>query len=298
MQLHKVTNCALRLVDADRTDPPGTGGSMIKRIWLYPPLAFARVGSSPTPCDNFYWGPDDLSPEGTARTRIVRRGDAEGRGGRRRHRAIGRRNRSIRLQRRETGCGRSAPSSSSMRHGMNDGKETGAPLRRRCSTASTTARGPDVAGRDRQSQGLSSHRLAWRPYRGVGRDFGGDYGRKPLEGCSPTVGQPLVPVGQHIPLGSVQATRPDGDFPEFRLRFTPPAGKVYAPADIAVRLGNSQAAGRDRRRMSTSWRARHGTDPLEEMTSSAVVQQGLAGLRTPGRPVPAQSEPRPGRNTT
>ena len=44
---------------------------MIKRIWLYPPLAFARVGSSPTPCENFYWGPDDLSPQGTARTQIV-----------------------------------------------------------------------------------------------------------------------------------------------------------------------------------------------------------------------------------
>ena len=44
---------------------------MIKRIWLYPPLALARVGSSPVPCENFYWGPDDLTPEGTARTRIV-----------------------------------------------------------------------------------------------------------------------------------------------------------------------------------------------------------------------------------
>jgi hypothetical protein len=44
---------------------------MIKRIWLYPPLAFARVGSSATPCENFYWGPDDLTPGGTARTRIV-----------------------------------------------------------------------------------------------------------------------------------------------------------------------------------------------------------------------------------
>src|SRR5260370_28335077 len=44
---------------------------MIKRIWLYPPLAFARVGGSSTPCENFYWGPDDLTPDGTARTRIV-----------------------------------------------------------------------------------------------------------------------------------------------------------------------------------------------------------------------------------
>src|SRR5262245_47668900 len=44
---------------------------MIKRIWLHPPLAFARVGGSKTPCDNFCWGPDDLAPDGTARTRLV-----------------------------------------------------------------------------------------------------------------------------------------------------------------------------------------------------------------------------------
>ena len=44
---------------------------MITRIWIHPPLAFARVGGSEKPCDNFSWGSDDLTPEGTARTKIV-----------------------------------------------------------------------------------------------------------------------------------------------------------------------------------------------------------------------------------
>ena len=45
-----------------------------------------------------------------------------------------------------------------------------------------------------------------------------------------------MPAGQHILLGSVQATVPTADFPEFRLRFTPPSGKVYAPSNISHRL--------------------------------------------------------------
>lgn len=36
--------------------------------------------------------------------------------------------------------------------------------------------------------------------------------------------------GKSIPLGSVQYIKPTDAFPEIRLRFTPPAGKVYGPA--------------------------------------------------------------------
>ena len=64
----------------------------------------------------------------------------------------------------------------------------------------------------------------------------------------------------------MQATRPIGDFPEFRLRFTPPSGKVYAPADIAVRLGNlrppKEVAGNIEQALA---QIAKGTDPLEVM---------------------------------
>jgi hypothetical protein len=61
---------------------------------------------------------------------------------------------------------------------------------------------------------------------------------KPLCGKSPDCAQPLVPKGQSIPLGSVQLTCPTRDFPEFRLRFTPGKGVVYAPAGTNERLEN------------------------------------------------------------
>lgn len=41
---------------------------MIEEIWLHPPLAFARLGPSPVPCDNYRWGMSDLSPGGTGKT--------------------------------------------------------------------------------------------------------------------------------------------------------------------------------------------------------------------------------------
>lgn len=43
---------------------------MIQSLWLYPPLAIARLGQFDTPCDNFHWGPNDLRPHGTGQTII------------------------------------------------------------------------------------------------------------------------------------------------------------------------------------------------------------------------------------
>ncbi|MFB7950510.1 hypothetical protein ACFC6L_37075, partial [Kitasatospora phosalacinea] len=44
---------------------------MIDRLWLQPPLAIARLGPSPVPCDNYRWGPSDLRPHGTGKTTVV-----------------------------------------------------------------------------------------------------------------------------------------------------------------------------------------------------------------------------------
>lgn len=44
---------------------------MIEKIWLYPPLAFARLGPSPEPCENYRYGDSDLSPRGTGKTVVL-----------------------------------------------------------------------------------------------------------------------------------------------------------------------------------------------------------------------------------
>jgi hypothetical protein len=42
-----------------------------RELWLYPPLAFARVGMSDHPMDDFAWGPNDVRPRGTGKTTVV-----------------------------------------------------------------------------------------------------------------------------------------------------------------------------------------------------------------------------------
>ncbi|GHO97421.1 hypothetical protein KSF_074690 [Reticulibacter mediterranei] len=43
---------------------------MVQELWLYPPLAFSRLGRSKIPCDSFRWGPNDVHPRGTGKTTI------------------------------------------------------------------------------------------------------------------------------------------------------------------------------------------------------------------------------------
>ena len=45
----------------------------IHRIWLQPPLAFARVGTSESPLDAFRWTQPDLRPRGSGRTALAPR---------------------------------------------------------------------------------------------------------------------------------------------------------------------------------------------------------------------------------
>ena len=43
---------------------------MINKLWFYPPMAFARLGASDRPCDNFHWSANDMQPRGTGKTTI------------------------------------------------------------------------------------------------------------------------------------------------------------------------------------------------------------------------------------
>jgi hypothetical protein len=43
----------------------------LTRIWLTPPLAFGRLGASPTPCAAFHWAANDLTPDGSGMTTLA-----------------------------------------------------------------------------------------------------------------------------------------------------------------------------------------------------------------------------------
>src|SRR5262245_20747279 len=49
----------------------GRPRTMLRKLLIYPPLAFARLGNCRTPLEAFSWGPNDNTPRGTGKTTIL-----------------------------------------------------------------------------------------------------------------------------------------------------------------------------------------------------------------------------------
>ena len=206
---------------------------MIRRLFLYPPLAFGRLGPSATPCDSYQWGPNDQSPRGTGKTTAV---PAET------------------LTVADDGT---VTSSVPSRVVFKD--EAG--FRPVCPFFEVHAEwdGDPAPGHGPVTPELLArfgHTLAdltWtvevanlKPFHytldpadrvAATVTLAGDRTtRQPLLGVSPSAAAaPLVPAGAHVPLGSIQLTRSTDDFPELRLRFTPATGHVYGPRNLSDR---------------------------------------------------------------
>jgi hypothetical protein len=205
----------------------------LRRLWIQPPLAFARLGNSDKPLDAFGWGPNDYSRDGTGKT-TIRPGETltMGKDGR-------------------IEC--SLPGKVTFKD--RDG------IRPVCPYFELWGRwgpGPEEEGPVTWSVlvacGLHPAHLEWtvevanlKPYF-MTRDWqtriearvkiqGNDFGtRHPLEGTSPGgASQPLVPAKKHIPLGAVRLSRPSRGFPGLRLRFTPARGNFYGPTNLGDR---------------------------------------------------------------
>ena len=207
---------------------------MIQKIWLYPPMAIGRVGPSQVPCDNFHWAANDLRPRGTGKTSI---------------------------QPEETlnvatdgSITSSLPSDITFKDSV--GFKPVCPffeLHGEWEINGNTLSGP-ITPQVLELFDLEASDLRWtvevanlKPYhftltegdriQAIVELAGNMTERQVLQGVAPVgVSQPIVPSGQFIPLGSIQLTRPTSDFPEFRLRFTPAAGKVYGPTNLSTRL--------------------------------------------------------------
>jgi hypothetical protein len=207
---------------------------VINRIWLHPPLAFARLGGSTTPCDNFQWAPSEATLKGNCRTRLAgatslsvdKDGNVSA------HRA------GKSLQLKDSDGFRPVCPFFELHANWIDGDRAGhgavtpALLKRfnldlesvhwtvrvanRKAFHFTGAEG-DIVSADVES--IPGHITTKHVLRGVSKR-GSD---------------PLVPPGGEfagIDFGSVQLTKPSPRFPQLRLRFTPPKGHVYAPTNL------------------------------------------------------------------
>ena len=229
---------ALRLVSGPREGPrcrAATGGELVRAIWIEPPLAIARVGGSPVPCGNFRWAANDLSPEGSGRTGLA---PAE-----------------TLAVAADGSVSASLPAEVVFRDA--DGIRPMCPFfelwgawREDDGTLQESAVTPALLERF----GLSVGEVSWRVKLSNRKPFhftldpaclveaavelaGDDTAARSLEGRSPATGAlPLVVDGRPLPMGRVQLTLPSAEFPELRLRFTPPVGATYGPDDLASRI--------------------------------------------------------------
>jgi hypothetical protein len=208
---------------------------MIEKLWLYPPLAIARLGTSATPCDNFNWSADDLRPRGTGKTTIQP---------------------AQTLQIAADGTvTASIPAAISFKDAQ--GFKPVCPFfelhgqwRTSAGVITEGAITPEVLAQF----GLTTRDVQWKVEVGNLKPFhytsatgdrivgtveiiGDVTTRQPLLGISPTDGSPpLATATNPLPLGSIQLTIPNDALPEIRLRFTPAIGAVYAPTNLQQRL--------------------------------------------------------------
>jgi hypothetical protein len=207
---------------------------VIEHIWFYPPLAFARLGSSETPLECFYWGEDDNLPRGSGKTTILP---------------------GLTLVVAKDGTVSSyIPDEIRFKDGDR--------FRPVCPFFELHASWRDQKGVVHEGEvtesllkhdGLTPADLVWeisvaniKPFNMTGDPDtrveahvtmrGDDVTSKELHGTAPiTARNPLVPVGQFIPLGHVQLTKPNSEFSGLRLRFTPAKGCFYGPTNLKER---------------------------------------------------------------
>ncbi|MGH3916241.1 MAG: hypothetical protein ACRDTC_22965, partial [Pseudonocardiaceae bacterium] len=206
---------------------------MITRLVLYPPLAYGRLGPSPKPCDNYSWGPNDLSPRGTGKTTIRPEETldvaADG--------TVTVRTPAKVQFKDANGFRPVCPFFELHAEWTTDGGAQSGPLT------------PDVLvanGHDLTDLGWTVTVANLKAFHYTQNDsdritahaelVGDDTAPRRLDGRSPEgTTNPLVPSGADVPLGSVQLTRPSAELPGLRLRFTPAAGVVYGPTDLPQR---------------------------------------------------------------
>ncbi|MEU7725760.1 hypothetical protein AB0B78_11010 [Streptomyces sp. NPDC040724] len=205
---------------------------MIEKMWLYPPLAFARLGPSPDPCENYRYGPNDLNPRGTGKTvalpvpSLVVAADGTlterlPQGNRARFKD-------------EHGFRPICPFFEVHGSWVIDGVRGDGPI----TTEVLDAFGltpADVRWKVEVANLKAHHCTRAEDDRidAAVEVAGNQHQKRPLEGRSPqSAARPLVPPGRHVPLGSVQIPQPSAAFPELRLRFTPAAGLVYGPTNL------------------------------------------------------------------
>jgi len=213
--------------------------SRIEKVWMCPPLAFARVGSAKEPLEAYFWGPNDTTPRGTDKTTIVPMetlymdtlGEITSR----------------------------IPDFISFRVFENN-KERFKPVCPWYELHGIVIRenekyeGP-ITEAILIECGFTLNDISWNIKTANKKAFymtleesdiisgeliieGNDTLKKELKGISVKTAKfnSLVPEDANISLGHVQVAKPNKDFPEIRIRIFAPKGAVYGPKNVKTKI--------------------------------------------------------------
>jgi hypothetical protein len=208
---------------------------MLKRIYIVPPLAFARVGPSSHPCDAFLWGANDVTPRGSGTTTLIPMETleiaADG--------SLSYYKPSQILLRDEEGIRPVCPFFELHAQWVeSDGSLQNGPL-----TEALLARCGCTTEDIEWEVELANlkafhytHELGDR-IESRAKVAANNYQRISLKGVSPTVAaEPLIREKHPITMGWMQVAKSDDSFPELRMRFYAPPGAIYGPEDISERM--------------------------------------------------------------
>lgn len=225
---------------------------MLREIWLAPPLAFARVGPSSTPCPAFDWVPAVPSPHVPSTPTALRPAetlDVASNG------TITSRTPAELVLRDAEGIRPVCPFFELHGRWGEDGAECSGPI-----TSAVLVK-----------LGLSLADIEWIVHVANIKAFhytydegdridarvrisGDDTRRHQLLGVSPSDARtPLARDTAPLPMGAVHVCRADDAFPEVRLRFYAPAGHVYGPTDLKLRVEELAASDNSQASENAEW---------------------------------------------
>ncbi len=211
---------------------------MIKKIWLTPPLAFARIGSSNIPMDAYEWGENDNNPKGSGKTIITptKTLHIDKKGKVSESNPTGIKFKEIKGNDEifhpvspwfEVHC----------EYEINGKTKTG-----NLSTTLLEKFGiplTDITWEVHIENHKSFHMTLKEDDKIICKEIFSysDTSKKVLKGVSKiNTENPIVPYGKYVPLGEFQVASPNKKHPEIRVRFTPSKGQNYGPTDLKEKI--------------------------------------------------------------
>lgn len=211
---------------------------MINKIWLTPPLAFARIGSSDIPMDAYEWGENDNDVRGSGKTIVTP---------------------SQTLYIDEKGIISSNTPKEIKFKEAKKGKEIFHPVSPwyevHCEyEANGKIETGNLTIEILEASGIKLSDIKWEVHIENHKSFhmtleegdkilckemfnGDNNERTILKGVAKeNSSMPLVPIGKYISLGEFQIASPTKNHPEIRVRFTPPKGMNYGPTDLRDKI--------------------------------------------------------------